>query len=305
MRYIVFGGGGFIGSYLIQRLKKDNHYVIAVDRHTPRHINSVADEFHVCKDIGNEIPINIKNIDGVFQLCAFSAGSQVLDSGTMDADIFINNMLVNISVVKFCVKNNINKIFFSSSVCVYKGSDTYTCDPVNIYGWEKYSAEKLYTAVSRQYGIDIRIGRIFNIYGPTQEFCGGKEQVIPSICYKVYQSHNMISLHGNGSSERCFLHVEDCADAIVSVFNSDINVPVNIGSDAPMSIRDIATLIATQSKKEVEIEFMSPNDPPTKRICDNSLLKTTGWIQRITLVDGILELYNYVSKTIEDNRLYS
>lgn len=123
MRYIVFGGGGFIGSYLIQRLKKDNHYVIGVDRNIPKLLENSADEFYTCSDIGKDIPVMAENIDGVFQLCAKTASSMITDNGAADVELFTNNMKINISVLEFCIKYGIKNIFFASSACVYEDKD--------------------------------------------------------------------------------------------------------------------------------------------------------------------------------------
>jgi GDP-D-mannose 3',5'-epimerase len=298
MRYIVFGGGGFIGSYLVNKLKLDKHYVIAIDRHISNYVKSDADEFHVCADIGKDIPIIAENIDGVFQLCAQLGGSEVIDNGSQDADIFMNNMMVNISVIKFCIKYGITNIFFASSACVYSSKDSSVCDPVNFYGWEKYSSEKLYYAAAKQYNLNVRIGRIFNIYGPNQVFCGGKERVISALCYKTYMSTGVIRALGSGDAERSFLHVADCADAIVSIFNSNVIKTVNIGSDITTRIADIANMILIHAHKEAVVEFACPNQAKNVRGCDNSVLKSLGWSQKIRLEDGVAEVYQFVKTSL-------
>ena len=298
MRFIVFGGGGFIGSYLVKKLKLDNHYVIAIDRHLTNYVKSDADEFHVCSDIGKHIPLIPDNVDGVFQLCAQLGGSEVIDSGNQDADMFINNMLVNISVIKFCIKFGINNIFFASSACVYSHNDVSICDPVNFYGWEKYSSEKLYYAAAKQYNLNVRVGRIFNIYGPNQVFCGGKERVISALCYKAYMSTSVIRALGSGDAERSFLHVADCADAIVSIFNSNVTQPVNIGSDITTRIADIANMIIAHTHKEVVVEFATPNQANNVRGCDNRVLRSIGWSQKIPLEDGVAEVYQFVKTSL-------
>jgi nucleoside-diphosphate-sugar epimerase len=298
MRYIVFGGGGFIGSYLIQRLKKDNHYVIGVDRNIPKLLENSADEFYTCSDIGKDIPVMAENIDGVFQLCAKTASSMITDNGAADVELFTNNMKINISVLEFCIKYGIKNIFFASSACVYEDNTT-NVNPQSAYGFEKYSSEHLYLYAATQYGINVKIGRIFNIYGPNQSYCMEKGRVIPSLCYKTYMSTGVVRASGNGNAQRSFLHVVDCVDAIIAVFNSSITQPINIGSDITTRIADIANMILVHSGKDALVEFASPSQSKNVRGCDNSILKTIGWSQKVSLKDGIAEVYQFIADSLK------
>ena len=294
MRYVVFGAGGFIGSYLTKRLKGMNHYVIGIDRHVPRFMDSYADEFHICEDVGNEINIQCGQIDGVFQLCAYLGGSTIIDHGTQDADIFTNNMRINISVLNFCKKNSIQRIFFASSVCVYGGNNKQL-DPVNIYGWEKLAAEKLYTAFAKQYNACVSIGRLYNIYGPNQEFKGGRERVMSALAYRICTTaDNTLTLSGNSYNERSFLHVEDCVDAIIRLIHSDINVPVDIGSNKSYNILEVARMMVQHSGKQIQIHYNGDEHTKSVRLCNPEVLTTIGWNESFDIFEGTRQIYDFV-----------
>lgn len=301
MKFIVFGAGGFIGSHLVSLLKSKEHYVIGIDRHYPIYMENLSDEFYIVKDIGNRIDLDFNDIDGVFQLCAYLGGTLVIDSQSHDADIFINNMRINLSVSEFCIRNKVKKIFFSSSACVYDSTST-TIDPVNIYGWEKYSAEKLYLSLKTQYNIDIRIGRLFNIYGARQEYKGGRERVVSALCRKTYESHNEIDIMGNGLDERSFLYIDDCVNAIFTVYMSNISEPVNIGSDRLHSIDNIVNLILDVSEKQLTKKYTRCDNVKSVRKCDNSILKSLNWTETFSLKDGIRQVYEYISNDIGSSR---
>ena len=291
---IVFGAGGFIGSHLVKSLRHIGKTVYGVDRHLPRFEETHAHQFFI-RDLRADLS-DLPPADDVYQLCAFLGGAGIIDGKKYDADIFTNNMTVNLSVINYCQKKNVKRVFFSSSACVYaEGSESI--DPVNIYGWEKLAAEKLYMSFARQYGTDVRIGRLFNIYGPRQEFQGGRERVISAVCRKVIQSDTSIEVLGNGKPLRTFLHIDDCVRAIQVVMESSISTPINIGSDRLLSIRDLAQLIIHHSNKNISIEYTDRSDRENTRACDAIVLLSLGWREQITLKTGIAETYDWIAKS--------
>jgi nucleoside-diphosphate-sugar epimerase len=301
MRFVIFGAGGFIGSHLVEFLKKKEHYVIGIDRHYPRFMDSLADDFYIVKDIGDKLNFDFENIDGVFQLCAYLGGTLVIDSQSHDADIFMNNMRINLSVSEFCIRNKVRKVFFSSSACVYDNSSS-SINPVNVYGWEKYSAEKLYLSLKKQYNIEARIGRLFNIYGPRQEYQGGRERVVSALCRKTYESVNDINIMGNGLDRRSFLHIDDCINAIFTLYNSNISEPINIGSDNLYSIDDMVNLILEISNKPLNKIYMKKDNVKTVRSCDNTILKSLDWKEYVSIKDGISQVYSYISNNMSESK---
>lgn len=294
MTSVVFGAGGFIGSHLVSALRKSGRVVYGVDRHHPRFGKSDASEFFI-RDLRSDLS-DLPPADEVYQLCAFLGGAGIIDGKLHDADIFTNNMSVNLSVIEYCRKKGVKRIFFSSSACVYR-EGCESIDPVNTYGWEKLAAEQLYTAFARQYAVEVRIGRLFNIYGSNQEFQGGRERVLSALCRKVIQSESSLEVLGNGKQLRTFLHVVDCVRAIQVLMESNISTPINIGSSRLVSITELAEWILNYSKKTLTLTYTECSDVQTIRPCNTQVLQQLGWTESITLEDGISETYDWIAKS--------
>jgi nucleoside-diphosphate-sugar epimerase len=289
---IVFGAGGFIGSHLVEQLRKTGHTVYGVDRHYPRFSTTKAHEFFI-RDLRKDLS-DLPQADEVYQLSAFLGGAGIIDGKMYDADIFMNNMAINVSVLEYCREKRPARIFFSSSACVYaEGSETV--QPVNVYGWEKLASEQMYTAFARQYGVDIRIGRLFNIYGSHQEYQGGRERVISALCRKVIQSNGSVAILGNGKPLRTFLHVLDCVRAIRIFMESNVTTPMNIGSSRLISITDVAHIILRHAKKELNIVYSDISDTQNKRACNVGPLEQLGWKEHISLEEGIGSTYDWIA----------
>lgn len=289
---IVFGAGGFIGSHLVTKLRKSGRTVYGVDRHYPRFQQTDANEFFIrdlCKDL-----TDLPKADEVYQLCAFLGGAGIIDGKKYDADIFTNNMTVNLSVVAYCRTHQVSKIFFSSSACVYaEGSDAL--QPVNTYGWEKLAAEQLYLAFARQYGARVQIGRLFNIYGSHQEYEGGRERVVSALCRKVIQSDKELLILGNGKPLRSFLHVSDCVNAILVLMESDVTTPMNIGSSRLLSITELAHIVLRHANKNLTLTYSDSSDFQNKRACDVEALVKLGWKEELSLEEGIASTYDWIA----------
>lgn len=293
MKVIVFGAGGFIGSHLVKSLREKGRFVIGVDRHLPRFMETSANVFYECdlRNTSRLLQLVQEPVEEVYQLCAFLGGSQVIDGGNVDADIFMNNMSINISVLEFCKQRNVSRIFFSSSACVGP------IDPVNVYGWEKYASEKMYTAFAKQYGVQVRIGRLFNVYGPYQEFRGGRERVLSALCRKVIEGTNTLHILGNGKPIRSFLFVDDCVSAIQYVMDSNCSNPIEIGSSRLLSIDDLAFLILNYAGKSMVLEHSSTSDAIDVRGCNVDKLETLGWTERVSLEEGIQRTFDWIAKS--------
>jgi nucleoside-diphosphate-sugar epimerase len=289
---VVFGAGGFIGSHLVTALRKSGRVVYGVDRHQPRFGKTDASEFFI-RDIRSDIS-DLPPVGEVYQLCAFLGGAGIIDGKLYDADIFTNNMSVNLSVIEYCRKKGVKRIFFSSSACVYREG---CVDPINTYGWEKLAAEQLYSAFARQYGVEVRIGRLFNIYGSNQEFQGGRERVLSALCRKVIHSDSSLEVLGNGKQLRTFLHVVDCVRAIQVLMESNVSTPINIGSSRLVSITELAELILKHSNKNLTLVYSETSGTQNVRVCDTQVLQQLGWTESITLEDGISETYDWIAKS--------
>lgn len=296
---VVFGAGGFIGSHLVRELRAQGEHVIGVDRHLPRFQETAATTFHVGDIQSTEWILTCipEPVDTVYQLCAFLGGAGVIDSKRYDAEIFTNNLGVNLSVLRFCAKRSVKRIFFASSACVYEeGSERIS--PVNIYGWEKRASELMYLSYGRETGAHIRIGRLFNVYGAYQEFQGGRERVLSALCRKTIENSEILPIIGNGKSLRTFLHVNDCVRAICTLTDSDIEEPVNIGSVRGLTIDELATLIVQYSGKSLRITHTDSSDVQNVRLCDAQRLHSLGWTERVSLEEGIRSTYEWIAKSL-------
>jgi GDP-D-mannose 3',5'-epimerase len=291
---IVFGAGGFIGSHLVEALRASGRNVYGVDRHLPRFGETHTAEFFL-RDLRSNLT-DLPPADEVYQMCAFLGGAGIIDGKAYDGEIFMNNMSVNLSVLEYCKHHKVPRIFFPSSACVYAEGST-RLDPVNAYGWEKLAAEQLYAAFGRQYGAEIRIGRLFNIYGPNQEFQGGRERVVSALCRKVYEAKTSLPILGNGKPLRTFLYVTDCTRAIQTVMESSCSTPVNIGSSRLLSIADLARIVANHAGKSLVHEYTDASDRQNVRACDTQDLVSLGWSESVGLEEGVARTYDWVAKS--------
>jgi GDP-D-mannose 3',5'-epimerase len=280
MKYIVFGGG-FIGSSLTRKLRHNNHYVITIDRNPPRHSDHIGlCEHYIWKDISNldNFPDQY-GIDGVFQTCG------MMPNGSNNDELFANNYNINKSVVKFCTKHGIKNIFFASSV--------WASNPINSYGSEKLSSESMYTEFARDSGFKVKIGRIGNIYGTFSN-----RGLIYDMCKNVFGAESEICIYGNSMATRSFLHIDDCIDGILKVMNAGGSEPVFIGSDEMYTIKSITQRIIEVSGKDLVIKS-STEFQENSYACENSVLRSLGWNQRIMIEDGLRQVYSEIEQSIK------
>jgi nucleoside-diphosphate-sugar epimerase len=330
---LVLGAGGFIGSHLVKRLKSEGYWVRGVDLKYPEYGNSEADEFlrydlrdprHVevimrleskngsllsfkyqKQPFSEEIPF-----DEVYQLAADMGGAGYIFTGDNDANVMHNSATINLNVVNECVKNKIKKIFYSSSACMYpehnqldptnpncEESSAYPANPDSEYGWEKLFSERLYLAYARNYGLDVRIARFHNIFGPEGTWYGGKEKAPAAICRKVADSliDEEIEVWGDGLQTRSFLYIDECIEGIRRLMESDFTGPVNIGSDQIISINNLTKLVIEIAGKRAGIKNISGPQGVRGRTSDNTLImEKLGWAPSQPLRDGLEKTYRWI-----------
>ena len=365
---LVLGGGGFIGGHLAKRLKSEGHYVRVVDlkRHEYFKENEICDEF-LTYDLRN--PSNVEAVmrlevndggypqpfkylkqpflktqgfDEVYQLAADMGGAGYIFTGNHDADVMHNSASINLNVAYEAVKTNVGKVFYSSSACMYpehnqldpdnpncEESSAYPANPDSEYGWEKLFSERLYLAFARNYGLNVRIARFHNIFGPQGTWTGGKEKSPAAICRKVAEIDDTIKIEGqsrpdyeievwgDGKQTRSFLYVDECVEAVLRLMESDFTEPVNIGSEEMVSMNELAQLVINISGKDVKIinidgdEFFNKYGfkCPTGvrgRNSDNKLYKEkVGWESTLTLKEGIEKTYNWIDKMVHLKKTYA
>ena len=312
---LVCGAGGFIGTHLVESLKAQGHYVIGADVKYPEFSTSAADEFFIC-DLSCKASIPqlfTRKIDEIYQLAADMGGAGYIFTGDHDASIMSNSVMININILQAMVANRVKKVFYSSSACIYPlykqdkvdstaltESDADPASPDSEYGWEMLFSERLYFSYSRNFGIDVKIARLHNIYGPLAAWNNGKEKVIAAICRKIICSvDNTIEVWGDGKQTRSFLYIDECIKGIHKLMDSQITVPLNIGSDKTISIDELISMIASIDNKTITLKHINGPVGVLTRNCDNTLIKKLlGWIPNNDLLSGINTTYRWIQAQI-------
>jgi nucleoside-diphosphate-sugar epimerase len=320
---LVLGAGGFIGNHLVKKLKSEGYWVRGVDLKLPQFSSSQADEF-VIGDLRNPSLVskvmyspnqlseqdNINSFDEVYQLAADMGGAGYIFTGDNDANVMHNSALINLNVVYEAAKKSIKKIFYSSSACMYpehnqldpnnpncEESSAYPANPDSEYGWEKLFSERLYLSYARNYGLDVRIARFHNIFGPQGTFYGGKEKAPAAICRKVADSlmDEEIEVWGDGEQTRSFLYIDECLEGVRRLMDSEFTGPVNIGSDETISINDLAELVIKLAGKRAGIKNIPGPQGVRGRTSDNTLIKEKiGWAPSQPLSVGLEKTYKWI-----------
>lgn len=318
---LVCGAGGFIGSHLVKRLKREGWWVRGVDLSHPRFSDSHSDDFVIgdlrdaqfCRDITE------RDFDEVYQLAADMGGAGFLFTGDNDADVMLNSVLINLNMIRAAIKRKIPRIFYSSSACIYpkynqddpanpvcSEDSAYPANPDSEYGWEKLFSERLYLASQRNYGIEVRIARYHNVFGPEGTWCGGREKVPAALCRKVALAGegDEIEVWGDGKQTRSFLYIEECLEGTLRLMRSSWSGPVNIGSEEMVTIDDLAMRIIGIAGKRLSLKHIVGPQGVRGRTSDNRLVaQKLGWKPTLPLNVGLRETYSWIEKQIKASNL--
>lgn len=318
-RILVCGAGGFIGSHLVKRLKAEDSWVRGVDLKYPQFSSTVADDF-VIGDLRDQNAVNRivdGNFDEVYQLAADMGGAGYIFTGENDADVMHNSATINLNVLDACYKRNIKNVFYSSSACMYPEHNqldpdnpncmedsAYPANPDSEYGWEKLFSERLYLAYNRNHGMNCRVARYHNIFGPEGTWQGGKEKAPAALCRKVAMAENRdhIEVWGDGNQTRSFLYIDECIEGTIRLLRSNFEGPVNIGSEEMISINGLAQMIIAFANKEIGINNMPGPLGVRGRNSHNELIeKKLGWKPTQPLIEGIEKTYSWILSQVEQN----
>ncbi len=313
---LVCGAGGFIGSHLVRRLKKDGFWVRGVDLKHPEFSQTAADEFIVgdLTDAGLCKLVMQGGIDEVFQLAADMGGAGYIFTGDNDANVMHNSATINLNILDAMHKNGVKKAFYSSSACIYpeynqldadnpkcSEESAYPAAPDSEYGWEKLFSERLFLAYQKNFGIKVHVARFHNVFGPEGTWMGGREKSPAAMCRKVAEAKDggTIEVWGDGLQTRSFLFIDECLDGVLRLTNSDFSGPVNIGSDEMISINNLAHMVAEISGKKISINNIPGPLGVRGRNSDNNLIKEKlNWAPSVPLKVGITKTYEWIAAQV-------
>ncbi len=324
---LVFGGGGFIGSHMVKRLKSEGYFVKSVDLQLPGFSDSEADEFLIY-DLTNPISfkelitIGDKPFDEIYQYAADMGGAGFIFTGENDAEIMTNSGLINMNLLKAQTdlnneqRTNSTKIFYSSSACIYPEynqldpdnpncieDSAYPADPDSEYGWEKLFSERLYMSYNKNFNLPVRIARFHNIFGPEGTYEGGREKAPAAICRKVASTKDgTIEIWGDGNQTRSFLYIDECIEATRRLMNSEFSDPINIGSEEMVTINELVQIVSDVSNKDIEIKHIDGPLGVRGRNSNNDLIREKlNWDYELTLKEGIKKTYNWIESQLKNS----
>ena len=317
-KILVVGAGGFIAGHLIKELIKNGNFITATDIKPKEYwfqdFDSAKNFYSIdMKDINNCRKV-ANNIDYVFNMACNMGGMGFIENNKAEC---MQSVLINTNLLIACKEKGIKKYFFSSSACAYnkkkqedvfieglKEDDAYPADPEDGYGWEKLFSERMCRHFMEDYGIQVRIARYHNIYGPYGTYDGGREKAPAALCRKVLnakKNNNKIEVWGDGMQTRTFLYIDDCIEGTLRLFDSDYSDPVNIGSDEQVSINQMIEIIENISGTE-KLERIYQLDKPKGvrgRSSNNDLVKKIlKWSYKIKLKDGLKKTYDWISSEV-------
>lgn len=313
---LVLGAGGFIGAHMVRRLKSQGFWIRAVDLKFPEFGQTAADEFIVAdlRDPAQCRAAFNRPFDEIYQFAADMGGAGYIFTGEHDADVMHNSATINLNALSSCAASGNKRIFYASSACIYpeynqldpntpitRESSAYPANPDSEYGWEKLFSERLYLAYSRNYGIEARIARYHNIFGPEGIWAGGKEKAPAALCRKVAEARDggSIEIWGDGEQTRSFLYIDECLEGTQRLMRSDFQGPVNIGSDEMVTLNQLASMIISISGKALTIDHISGPLGVRGRNSDNVLIREQlGWAPSQPLRIGIEKNYRWIAGQI-------
>jgi len=312
----VTGAGGFIGGHLVKRLKAEGYWVRGADIKRHDFVEPPADEF-VIGDLRDPVIVGevVTGIDEVYQLAADMGGAGYIFTGEHDACVMHNSAMINLNVLELGTRAGIKRFFYSSSACIYpeynqldpdnpkcSEESAYPAAPDSEYGWEKLFSERLYLAYMRNHGIQVRVARFHNIFGPEGTWQGGREKAPAALCRKVAEtpSGGEIEIWGDGKQTRSFLFVDECVEAVRRLMEFDFTGPVNIGSEEMVTINRLAELITEIAGKKLGIRHISGPLGVRGRNSDNRLIRAhLCWAPSRPLREGLEKTYAWISKQVE------
>jgi len=312
---LVTGAGGFIGHHLVTRLKRQGHWVRGVDVKDPEYASSDADEF-LLRDLRDPAAARdaTRGVDHVYALAADMGGMGYISAH--HATILHNNALINLNTLEAAKQNGVSRYLYSSSACVYpefkqtdadvtalKEDDAYPAQPQDAYGWEKLITERLCQHYRDDFGIETRIVRFHNIFGPLGTWDGGREKAPAAMCRKVaiakLTRQPQIEIWGDGEQTRSFCYIDDCLEGVSRLMASDYHQPLNLGQDRLVTINQLADIVCDIAGIRVGRRHIPGPQGVRGRNSDNTRLKQVlGWVPAVSLEQGLAHTYRWIEEQV-------
>jgi nucleoside-diphosphate-sugar epimerase len=315
MKVLVAGAGGFIGGHLVKRLIDDGHQVRGVDKKDLKdwyQVHSKSENMVLDLSLLENTDIATVDTEWVFNLAADMGGMGFIENNKA---LCMLSSLINTHLLLSSTRNGVKRFFFSSSACVYaswhqtsaedislKEADAYPADPEDGYGWEKLFGERMCRHFSEDFGLEVRIARYHNVYGPHGTYEGGREKAPAAACRKTYEFADErvseIQIWGDGKQVRSFTYITDCIDGTMKLMNSNYSEPLNIGSSESITIQDLYDIAIREAEVE-HVPFKYDLGAPQGvrgRSSDNTLCEEVlGWVPQINIEEGMKLTYKWIS----------
>mgnify|MGYP006074845115 FL=1 len=317
MKYLICGAGGFIGGHLVNDLMKSGHEVVCADIKPPEHwfqLFDVNKNYSLdLKEYENCLKVT-EGVDFIYNMACNMGGMGFIENNKAECML---SVLINTNLLRASLVHKVQKYLFSSSACVYnaakqketfipalKEADAYPAEPEDGYGWEKLFSERMCRHFTEDFGLQTRVVRYHNVYGPLGTYDGGREKAPAALCRKIAlakkNKDKEIEVWGDGEQTRSFMFITDCLEGTQKLFNSELNEPYNVGSSEQVSINQMIDMIENIADYKVSRKYLLDKPLGVRgRSSDNEkIIKDLKWSPSTSLQKGLESTYEWIDKEL-------